>query len=251
MVVLEVKDRIQLNKQAIKDYVFCSWTSSNGNDVSGFKGNIDYWIVRTDSNGVIKWAKCFGGSNGDNPYWIETTNDGGIVVAGHSWSTDGDINNNIGNDDVWIIKLDDFGSLVWAKNYGGSSLDVGCYIQQTIDNGFIVSGLSASNNGDLTNNNGIDDVWIIKLNPFTGIEEINPNNNSYSVFPNPSTDFLNIKNTNNDKIYSVAVLDIIGRKVLEQKENTSKINIQSLEQGIYFLKIYSNEKIYSSKFIKE
>lgn len=47
------------------------------------------------------------------------------------------------------------------------------------------------------------------------------------------------------------MLDITGRKVLEQKENTSQINIQSLEQGMYQLQITSEGKNYSSKFIKE
>lgn len=234
-----------------KGYIFCSWTGANGNDVIGYKGgNNDYWIVRTDSNGVIKWAKCFGGTGGDIPHGLGTTNDGGYVIVGNSYSLDGDITSNIYADDMWVIKIDDFGNIVWQKNYGGNVSDYGLYIIQTSDNGFIISGWSSSTNGDVTSNKGYQDMWIVKLNPFTGIDEIPVLNGQYSLYPNPSSTLLYIKNTNNIKIDALIVLDIVGRKVLEQKE-TSQINIQSLVPGIYNLVINSEGISHSYKFIKE
>jgi outer membrane protein assembly factor BamB len=71
------------------------------------------------------------------------------------------------------------------------------------------------------------------------------------IYPNPATNILNIESTYNSKLESVVVLDILGRKVLEQKGNKSQINIEVLEQGMYQLQITSEGKQYSSKFIKE
>jgi hypothetical protein len=85
----------------------------------------------------------------------------------------------------------------------------------------------------------------------SGYRRIILNNKYFSIYPNPATNSFNIKNINNKPIEAVIVFDIIGRKVLEQKENTSQINIESLEEGMYQLLITSEGKNYSSKFIKE
>ena len=86
----------------------------------------------------------------------------------------------------------------------------------------------------------------------TGIIESQTSSpNVFSLYPNPSENILNIKTDNNSKIEKVVVLDIAGRKVLEQKENTAQLNIQSLEKGIYQLIITTGGKNYSGKFIKD
>ena len=73
------------------------------------------------------WQNFFGGSNDDYAYKIfETDNDNGFIVAGYSYSIDGDVLGNVstsGNEDVWLIKLDSLGSLIWSKCYGGYGTD--------------------------------------------------------------------------------------------------------------------------------
>lgn len=85
---------------------------------------------------------------------------------------------------------------------------------------------------------------------YTGIIE-HSGNSPFSFYPNPATTYINIKTADNLKIEKLIMLDITGRKVLEQKESTSQINIETLEQGIYQLQIISEGKNYSSKFIKD
>ena len=84
-----------------------------------------------------------------------------------------------------------------------------------------------------------------------GLKEISYNSNLFSVYPNPANNTLQIKNTENKTLASIIILDVLGRKVLEQKENVTQINIQFLEKGMYQLILFSGENSYSSKFIKE
>ena len=54
----------------------------------------------------IVWQKCFGGSEDDPRPKMEKTNDGGFIIAGDTWSNNGDIVNYHGWCDILIIKID-------------------------------------------------------------------------------------------------------------------------------------------------
>ncbi len=87
--------------------------------------------------------------------------------------------------------------------------------------------------------------------PLVGIEEYTDYSNLFSVYPIPASNILQIKRTENQNIDSFEIIDVLGRKVLEQKENTTQIHIEGLNKGIYQLLITSEGKSYTSKFIKE
>lgn len=146
--------------------------SSNG-DVTGYHGgNGDYWIVKLTATGTIVWEKCFGGSAQDQAISVQQTFDGNIMVAGFSSSADGDVVNAHGGGDYWALKLDSSGNLLWQKTLGGTSSDIGTAAMITKDFGYIITGSSQSNDGDVTGHHGnslYDDFWIVKLKP-----EINP-----------------------------------------------------------------------------
>ncbi len=111
----------------------------------------------------IEWETNLGGSGEDRANSIQQTTNGGYIVAGRSNSTNGDVGENNGNDDFWIVKLDVNGSLIWETNLGGRGSDKANSIQQTLDGGYIIAGHSTSNNGDVGGNNGSYDYWIVKL----------------------------------------------------------------------------------------
>src|SRR5262249_27185472 len=71
----------------------------------------------------IKWAKSFGGSEDDSGYSLDVTTDGGFILAGNTLSTDIDVENNHGDMDAWIIRLDASGNLLWKQCYGGTQED--------------------------------------------------------------------------------------------------------------------------------
>ena len=126
----------------------------------------------------IQWGKVLGGSMYDIAYSIQQTNDGGYIVAGSSNSNDGDVvgfhfsNSSYIVPDFWIIKLDSIGHIIWQKCLGGNLFDVPIFIQQTTDSGYIVAGITASNDGDVSGCHScrtdqmhwIGDYWVVKLN---------------------------------------------------------------------------------------
>jgi hypothetical protein len=144
-------------------YIIAGSTESNDGDVSGNNGLMDVWIVKISSSGVIEWQKTLGGSGNENANWIKQTNDGGYIIAGTTDSTDGDITNNHGNHDVWIIKLSALGVIQWGKTYGGSNIDIGWCIEQTTDGGYILAGSTESTDGNVVGNHGNRDIWVVKL----------------------------------------------------------------------------------------
>ncbi|MEX2350099.1 MAG: hypothetical protein WD554_04410, partial [Flavobacteriaceae bacterium] len=144
-------------------YIVAGFSNSNDGDVSGNHGDFDYWIVKLDSNGSLIWQKSLGGTGDDRAYSIQQTADGGFIVAGESDSNNGDVSGNNGLTDFWVVKLDENGVLVWQKSLGGTGYDVAHSVQQTADGGYIVAGESDSNNGDVSGNNGLDDIWVVKL----------------------------------------------------------------------------------------
>ncbi|MGB4094684.1 MAG: T9SS type A sorting domain-containing protein, partial [Bacteroidales bacterium] len=94
----------------------------------------------------------------------------GYIVAGETWSNDGDVSGNHGNSDYWVVKLNSSGDIEWQKCLGGTNSDWAYSIQQTNDSGFIVAGYTHSNNGDVSGNHGYYDYWVVKLNSSGDIE---------------------------------------------------------------------------------
>lgn len=145
-------------------YIIAGESNSNDGDVSGNHGGSDYWIVKLSPSGEITWQQSLGGSGADSATSIKQTIDGGYIVAGYSSSSDGDVTVNQGSGDYWIVKLNAAGGIEWQKSFGGSDFDNALSIDQTNDNGYIIAGLTNSNDGDVTLNQGVRDYWIVKLN---------------------------------------------------------------------------------------
>lgn len=146
-------------------YILAGYSASIDGDITSNNGERDFWIVKIDSTGNMQWQKCYGGSARDEANSVKQTSDGGYIVAGFSYSTDGDLTGNYGGSDYWVIKLNSSGNLEWQNNFGGNSYDNATDIIQTFDGGYLSIGNSNSNNGMVTGNHGSSDVWVIKLTP--------------------------------------------------------------------------------------
>ena len=113
----------------------------------------------------IDWQNTYGGSNWDIPWAImQTPSDSGYIVAGVTESSDGDILENAGIYDYWVVKLDSLGTIIWQKTYGGSSIDECEDIISTGDGGYLLVGYTYSDDGDISYSHGSVDYWIIKIN---------------------------------------------------------------------------------------
>ncbi len=151
-------------------YLIAGYTFSNDGDVTGFKGQSDVWIIKVDNNGVLQWQKCLGGNNLDLANSIDATTDGNFIVAGYTYSNNGDVSGNKGQQDVWVVKINASGIIQWQKTYGGTSNEVANIIQPTADGGYIFSGGTTSNNVEVSGNRGGLDVWVVKINSIGIVE---------------------------------------------------------------------------------
>ena len=138
------------------------------------KGNLDYWIVKLDSQGKKEWDKTLGGKYYDELKSIEQTQDEGFILGGYSNSPiSGDKTEaNIGQGDYWVIKLNQDGLIQWQRTLGGDKDDNLFALTQTKDNGFIVGGSSNSSATDAkseTSKNG-SDFWILKLDVIGNVQ---------------------------------------------------------------------------------
>lgn len=156
--------------QVTKDggYIIAGFSESKDGDVTGNHGSGDFWVVKLNAAGNIEWQECLGGSGWDEATSIQVTKDGGYIVAGFTESEDGDVTFNHGGGDFWIVKLSEIGNIEWQKCLGGSGWDKANSIQQTNDGGYIVTGETNSNNGDVKGNHGSYDAWLVKLSK-TGV----------------------------------------------------------------------------------
>jgi hypothetical protein len=144
-------------------YVVAGSSESTDGDVTGNHGSYDYWVAKLSGECVLSWQVSLGGSDYDYASSIQETSDGGYVVAGMSYSTDGDVTGNHGGYDYWVAKLSGEGELSWQVSLGGSGEDGAHSIQETSDGGYVVAGMSNSHNGDVTGNHGNSDYWVVKL----------------------------------------------------------------------------------------
>ncbi len=145
-------------------YIIAGETGSTDGQVTGNHGGYDAWVVKLDALGNIEWQKALGGSGHDSATCVRQTFDGGYILAGSSNSNDGQVSGNHGVNDYWVVKLDTDGQIVWQKSLGGSRGEWAYDIQQTLDSGFIVAGVTESDDGDVTGQHGIaGDCWIVKL----------------------------------------------------------------------------------------
>jgi len=98
----------------------------------------------------VRFAKSYGGTNFEKPSSVQQTSDGGYIVTGWTNSF------GAGWDDVFLIKTDANGDIIWAKTYGGTNVDLAISVQQTTDGGYIVVGYTYSFSA------GENDIFLIK-----------------------------------------------------------------------------------------
>ena len=144
-------------------YIVTGTSASNECYMIGQHGGADFLVIKLTAEGDITWQKDYGGSKNDYASSIDITNDGGYIVGGFTESFNGDVTVNHGERDCWVIKIDGTGNLLWQKSIGGSRSEEVYGLRATSDGGCIVAGYTESNDGDVTVNHGMRDIWVIKL----------------------------------------------------------------------------------------
>jgi hypothetical protein len=123
-----------------------------GNTATRGEGS-DLWLIRTDRSGNPIWSRILGGSGEDIGYFVKEANDDGFIITGSTKSF------GMGEERLWLIKMDGNGSLIWDKTFGGfvsSSGDGGWSVDETKDGGYIATGYTQSLG------RGRKDLWLLK-----------------------------------------------------------------------------------------
>jgi PGF-CTERM protein len=117
----------------------------------GYGMNAAAFLIKTDGDGNQQWVKTFGDEQGSWAWSVQQTFDGGYVFAGIIAAEETD------DIDLWVVKTDSDGNMLWDRTFGGTDADWAWSVQQTSDGGYIVAGKTESYGS------GGDDVWLIKL----------------------------------------------------------------------------------------
>lgn len=144
-------------------YVMTGYTNSNNGDITSAKGNYDGWILKIDANGTKSWSLTLGGSDEDYLKSIIQTTDGGYMAVGYTKSTNGDIPQNKGGYDEWLVKLSEEGTKQWVKTYGGANEEYVTNVVPTRDGNFLTMGYSNSTTGDVVRPNNNFSAWLLKF----------------------------------------------------------------------------------------
>jgi hypothetical protein len=151
-----------------------------GAGISNFTaaGGSDIFILKLDISGNFVWAKQISGADDEKGYSIALDASGNIFVTGSFEGTvdfdPGAANFNLmssGDNDIFILKLDNSGNFIWAGNIGSTYLDVGygIAIDQTTGNVYVSGAFSGSVDFDPGSgstglgSSGGKDAFVLKL----------------------------------------------------------------------------------------
>lgn len=152
----------------------------------------------------------------------------------------------------------------WQKVMGGTANDVPWCIRQSDDDGYIIAGNSRSVNGDVTDNYGQSDIWIVKLNSSVNIIENEKSVLNFRIAPNPfSTEVFISFDPLLFNTIDVRISDLHGREI--KRINAANIfsnrneifwdarddSGKRVEDGIYFITISSDKAIQTKKVVVE
>jgi len=140
-----------------------SFSTDDNEDLDTY-GNGDFRLIKIDEQGAILWQKIFGGSRSETLTDLLQVEDG-YILAGNTFSRDGDLIYSNGQSDAWILKINNTGDIQWSQVYGGIANDEVNSIAPTYDGGFVATGKKGTI--DL-NAAGIqpdydEDLWVFKI----------------------------------------------------------------------------------------
>ncbi|NCC73842.1 MAG: hypothetical protein EOM06_10640, partial [Sphingobacteriia bacterium] len=129
-------------------------------------GQADGVLVKMDVDRNIEWQRCYGGSDYDGITALIEISDG-YVFGAYTSSNDGDVSGHHGEADVWIVKIDFEGNIIWEQCYGGSRGETAHYINSNSNGDYTIVGYTKSNDGDVNGNHSLGeydtDVWMFNI----------------------------------------------------------------------------------------
>jgi hypothetical protein len=130
-------------------------TSDGGFIIAGYSNSFsptdeyDLYLIKTDSTGNLEWANAYGGTGESRGYSVVETADGGFAITGRTNSY------GAGDDDIYLVKVDENGNFEWGSAFGGAGEDRSYGMALADDGGFVIIGRTQSFRG-------IYDLYLVK-----------------------------------------------------------------------------------------
>ena len=242
----------------------CTDASGNVFITGGFAGSIisfgtttlkcsdsiaDIFIVKYDTSGNVLWAKSAGSIGYDLSYGVCTDASGNVFITGgfagsiiSFGTTTLKCSGSFG--DIFIVKYDTSGNVLWAKSAGGYGYDLSYGVCTDASGNVIITGGFGSptisfGTDMLTNtNNTVNsmDIFIAKLGGITGINDIK--NSNIKIYPNPTNNIFNIEGLTKNENNTIQIFDVQGKLVITKTINEKgMIDLSELNKGVYVIKI--------------
>ena len=234
----------------------------NSSSTAGFdktdsaRGQSDYWIIKLNANGVKQWDKTFGGTDFEELYSLQLTNDHGFLLGGDSYSpiSFDKTENNLGAEQMWMVKTDSVGNKIWDKTFFTAGHDEFGLMLETKDGCYVGTIFTAADTGGYKSsfNYGGGDCWLAKLcYGALGVPDIRETNH-FECYPNPVKNSITIRQFSPGTI--INIYNISGEKIFQQQINfneTTQIDVSKFPVGLYIISLQDNKSVYSTKFLKE
>lgn len=257
-------------------------------DVSGINGDTDYWIVKLNSAGSLVWQKALGGTSYEVANAVQQATDGGYIIAGYTYSNDGDVTGNIGAENFWVVKfaaetlpvtLLDFDGYLQNSNVilkwrtASEINNKGFQVQKSTDGqtfgdiGFV----HGKGTSSVVNNYTYDDPKLTSGSNYYRLKQVDLDEKytysavikiDYSKFAwsveNPVTDNswiqLQLDKTANVSLQVITVngniIQTINKGIIEKGTYSIPLNLAKKVPGVYVVKLLVDDKKYFKKIVK-
>lgn len=222
-------------------------------------GTCDIFTAKYNSSGTEIWAKGAGGNIDDIGYGIATDIGGNVYVSGHIHSTNMIVgtytltNAGVGVGDVFILKYDNSGTILWGDRMGGTADDGSSIVATDASGNAYIAGYFNSTSitfGSYTLTNvGSADMFVAKISTVTAVENLQNVSNEFHVYPNPTSGKFQLKGL--EELDGIEIYNSVGEKIYSSTllSSNSSINISDHAKGIYFVQIRSSTKNIRKKII--
>lgn len=226
-------------------------------NTDGTGSSADIFLLKYDVNGNALWAKSADGTADDQAGSIAIDTSGNAYLAGwYASSTiifDSITLTNAGGYDIFLVKFDPNGNIIWGKRAGGTNADGASSVAiNTSDNIFLTGSYQSTSitfGSTTLTNAGYSDIFLSKLDNIVTASNDIYNSSYISVFPNPVTEYITINVPQKSTIEIADINGQIVRTIYNIKEAT--IEISDLSSGVYILRVKTDKEIVTKKFIKE
>lgn len=252
----------------VNDYGLDLVTDSNGNVfVTGFftnfaitfgsttlqnSGTKDLFVVKYDTTGNVAWANKAGGTDNEEGLGIATDNNGNVYVTGYFYSSSINFGattlNQTGASDIYIVKYDNNGNVLWARSTGGIDIEQAYGIATSGADNIYLTGTFLSSTipfGTTTLvSAGNYDAFTAKIGQNLVVSEHQIQ--SIKIYPNPFSEYINLETEEPLDNADIILINSMGQTVKEIRNISGtnlKISRNNLSPGIYFLKLNQNEKL--------